>query len=173
MVDTGLIQNLKTYINDHYELHSAIKGVGAGVLGPLKLPHKPLMGNAVNKMGVFIKEKRTTETFSVLLDKYRDAKGLTAQQLYGAAMIDRKLYSKIMGNRLYHPTKNTAIQFGIALKLSRGEMDELLLSAGFVLANNSVSDLVIAFCVENGIYNLFDVNALLVSQSQKVLMREL
>jgi hypothetical protein len=171
MVDNELIQNLNTYINEHYERHRRVPTMP--VAGFQHSVSSSLLGNAVNKMGAFITERRTTETFSVLLDKLREEKGLTAQQLYEAGMIDRKLYSKIMGNRLYHPTKNTAIQFGIALKLSRAEMDALLLSAGYVLTNNSVSDLAIAFCVENGIYNLFDVNALLVSAKQKVLMREM
>jgi hypothetical protein len=171
MVDNELIQNLKAYINEHYERRSW--GPSVRPAGFIYSARTSLLENAVNKMSTIIKEKRTTETFSVLLDKYREDRGLTAQQLYEAGMIDRKLYSKSMGNRLYHPTKNTAIQFGIALKLSRTEMDELLLSAGYVLTNNSISDLAIAFCVENGIYNLFDVNALLVSAKQKVLMREM
>ena len=121
----------------------------------------------------FIDERRKSETFSVLLERKRLEKGLTAPQLYEGAWIDRKLYSKINGNRHYHPSKNTAIALGFSLKLTKEEMEELLASAGYILSMSSIFDLVILFSLENDIYDLYDVNALLITADQKVLCKEL
>jgi hypothetical protein len=45
-------------------------------------------------------------------------------------------------------------------------------NAGFALSDSSVFDLVIRFCVEHEIFDLHDVNALLLQADQKVLSRE-
>jgi hypothetical protein len=97
---------------------------------------------------------------------------MTATQLYNGAWIKKQLYSKIMGERNYHPSKNTVLAFGLSLRLDRGGMDELLGSAGYLLSNSSIADLVILFCLDQGLNDLHDVNALLLSADQKVLCRE-
>jgi hypothetical protein len=97
---------------------------------------------------------------------------MTPSALYKGAWLDKKLYSKIMGERNYHPSKNTALAFGFSLGLEREPMDRLLKSAGYQFSNSSIFDLVIMFCLENRLYNLHDVNALLLSVDQKVLCRE-
>jgi hypothetical protein len=111
------------------------------------------------------------ETFSLLLNRYRQERGLSAQELYRRADIDRRLYSKIMNSRDYKPSKQTVAACGLALCLDSAEMDALLEAAGFALSKNAVFDLVIAYCVENKIYNLRDVNELLYDQHQPLLTR--
>jgi len=112
------------------------------------------------------------ETFSVMLERLRIEKGMTAAQLYNGAWIKKQLYSKIMGERHYHPSKNTVIAFSLSLKLGQEDMDELLESAGYRLSKSSIADLVILFCLSQSLYDLHDVNALLLSADQKVLCRE-
>ena len=73
----------------------------------------------VNGLTKFIRAERKKETFSTMLDRMRKEKGMTAAQLYNGAWIKKQLYSKIMGERNYHPSKNTVIAFGLALKLNR------------------------------------------------------
>jgi hypothetical protein len=107
-----------------------------------------------------------------MLERLRLEKGMTAAKLYNGAWVQKQLYSKIMGERNYHPSKNTVIAFGFSLRLNREDMGELLESAGFLLSNSSIFDLVIIFCLENRLYDLHDVNALLLSADQKVLCRE-
>jgi hypothetical protein len=109
----------------------------------------------------FIEQNIKTETFPVLLNRLREEKGLNPRELYKKAFIDRRLYSQIMGERHYQPSKNTAIAFGIALELPYESFKIFLQSAGFALNHNSDFDLVIKFCVQNGVYEIMTVNELL------------
>ena len=120
----------------------------------------------------FIKKERKPDTFSTMLEELRTEKGMTAAQLYNGAWVRKQLYSKIMGDRNYHPSKNTVIAFGLSLKLDREYMDKLLEIAGYRFSNSSIADLVIIFCIEKGLYDISNVNAMLFSADQKVLCRE-
>jgi len=119
----------------------------------------------------FVDENRKIETFSVLLNRLRQEKGLKPHELYKKAYIDRKLYSQIMGKRHYQPSKNTVIAFGLALELSYESFKIFLQSAGFSLNHNSEFDLVIKYCVQNGIYEIMAVNNLLESKKQRLLLK--
>jgi hypothetical protein len=129
-------------------------------------------GEVTDIMSGFIKEKRDYESFAFALDKLREEKGMGPAELYKAAWIDKRLYSKIMTTASYRPAKNTAIAFGLALRLKPVEFAGLLKNAGFALSDSSIFDLVIRFCVEREIFDLHDVNALLLQADQKVLIKE-
>jgi ABC-type uncharacterized transport system fused permease/ATPase subunit len=170
MIDDSLVQNLKAYIREKYELLGGILP-GKGSVKPFR-PPVSRFGNVADDLSRFIRKERNTETFSAMLERLRLERKLSPAQLYNGAWIDKKLYSKIMGERNYHPSKNTVIAFGFSLKLNHDDMKELLRVAGFSLSASSIFDLVIMFCLENELYNLHDVNALLLSADQKVLCRE-
>jgi hypothetical protein len=76
-----------------------------------------------------------------------------------------------MASSNYRPKKETAVAFGLALGLPRDGFDEFLKTAGYVLSTSSIADLVIRFCVEREIYDLTDVNALLMEAGQKTLSK--
>ena len=114
-----------------------------------------------NQIDNFVEKNRKIETFPVLLNRLREEKKLKPKELYKKAFIDRKLYSQIMGKRHYQPSKNTAIAFGLALELPYKIFKIFLQSAGFSLNHNSEFDLVIKYCVQNGIYNISSINDLL------------
>ncbi|GHU15835.1 hypothetical protein FACS1894163_03980 [Spirochaetia bacterium] len=122
-----------------------------------------------NDISSYIESQKNRETFSVMLNRLREERGLEPPELYKAADIDRKLYSRIMGERDYKPSKTTVISFSLALKLSDSEMDALLESAGYALSRSVIFDLVISFCVENMIYSIPDVNALLLARNEPLL----
>ena len=179
MVSDNLIAALKLYIKEHYQLVSfAGKFPGRKKAGRHTL-NKYARGIRVkgfsevsDLMSGFIKEKRDYDSFAFALEKLREEKGLSPAELYKAAWIDKRVYSKMMSTGNYRPAKSTAIAFGLALKLSSKEFSDFLQNAGFALSNSSIFDLVIRFCVEREIFDLHDVNALLLQADQKTLIKE-
>lgn len=107
-------------------------------------------------------------SFSSQLINLIAEKGLSEPAVYKAANIDRKLFSKIRKPQ-YHPSKNTALALVIALKLTTSQAYNLLHLAGYTLSNNSKTDIIIMFCLENEVYDIILVNELLQEYTGKTL----
>ena len=109
------------------------------------------------------------DTFQESLLKIIDSKGLKDSDVYKKADIDRRLFSKIRSNKDYKPKKQTAISLALALGLNLDETIDLLKKAGYALSASSRADLIVRYCIEQGIYSLVDVNALLYKFDQPLL----
>lgn len=101
------------------------------------------------------------ETFQQMLLRYIDERHMSDVEVYKKANVDRKLFSKIRCNPDYRPSKKTALALAVALELNLDQTVDLLARAELALSPSIRFDLVIRYCIEREIYNIYDINALL------------
>lgn len=109
------------------------------------------------------------ETFSQRLLRMIDERGMTDSEAYTKAYVDRRHFSKIRKDVNYVPNKKTVLAFTIALELSLDEAKDLLASAGFALSRSSKTDIIVAYFLQNKIYDMFEINDVLDAYGQPVL----
>lgn len=88
-------------------------------------------------------------------------KDMKNADVYHGANISKQLFSKIISNKDYHPSKNTACALSIGLHLEKWEADELLEKAGMLLSGSSRFDLAVSYFLENHMYNVITDNIIL------------
>lgn len=116
-------------------------------------------------------DKTTNKTFVDALVVHISNKGMRDSEVYKAAQIDRRLFSKIMSDRQYKPAKDTAIAIAIALQLTLDEANDLLSRAGYTFSHSNKKDIIIEYFFREQIYKLDDINEVLFNLEQKIIGR--
>lgn len=110
-------------------------------------------------------------TFVDLVIRYINRNGWRDSRVYKAAQMDRRLFSKIMSDRNYKPSKDTAIALAIALELTLKQANDLLSRAGYTLSHSNKRDVIIEYFIREGIHDLSDINEVLYNLDQKIIGR--
>ena len=113
--------------------------------------------------------KQTDAGFAETLLNLIDKTGKKDSEIYNRANVSRQHFSKIRNNPDYRPTKPTALAFAIALELDLEQTRDLIGRAGYALTNSSKFDLIIRFFIEQGNYNMMDINTALFEFDQNLL----
>ena len=109
------------------------------------------------------------ESFSQCLIRMIDERKMNDPDVYKRANIDRKHFNHIINDPFYRPKKETAVALAIGLRLNREEADSLLEKAGYILSSSSRFDLIIRYCLDNGIYDIYKINEILYEEGEKTL----
>ena len=110
-------------------------------------------------------------TFVEKVNTYIQQKELRETTVYKAAQIDRRLFSKVMSDLQYRPSKDTALAIAFALQLSLAEAHDLLSRAGYILSHSDDRDIIMDFFFSERLYDLDEINYVLTELGLKCIGR--
>lgn len=166
MLNIELKKSIDEYIKNHFvnvvqENNFTNEGENLTKSGEkLGLDNKVTLDQLMNDIG---------DSFQDKLFSYIDESGMTDVEVYKKANIDRKLFSKIRSNPMYHPRKQTVLALAIALQLNIEQTVDLLTSAEYALSPGSKGDLIVKYFIEHEIFDIMTINFALDEYGQPIL----
>lgn len=109
------------------------------------------------------------ESFSSMLFRLIDARGMTDPEVYRRANLDRRHFSKIRSNEDYRPSKETVMALALALQLGVEEAETFLRCAGYAFSEYYYTDRLVAKAIRTGVYDIHTVNLELWNNGHKCL----
>ncbi len=107
------------------------------------------------------------EQFHEMLARFMKERGLTAPQVYHALYMSPKTFNKIINGKVKQPKKTTIFAIAIAMKLNFEETKALMESAGLTFSGSNRQDMIVSYCLKNGIEELYDINCQLVKYKEE------
>lgn len=164
MTKGNLTQEIDLYIKQNHrpcrpEGFNLVAGVASATLWP--------PGDMKRVLDLLVRKLELS--FSEKLMKLINEKGRKPAEIYNKAGITKNLFSKIKTDSGYHPTKETALAFAVALHLDLDETADLLGRAGYTLSHSSESDIIVEYFIKNRMYNIDEINSQLEQRGHKTL----
>ena len=110
---------------------------------------------------------KTDEGFSAMVMRKIKENNLDEVECYKAAGVNKQIFYKIRKSASnldgipYQPSKNIVLAFAIALKLNVEGTKELLDKAGYSLSKSNKTDIIVEYCISNGIDDILMINEIL------------
>lgn len=101
-----------------------------------------------------VSDKAFREMF---LKAYQES-GLTIEELAYKANKSVALIKRVIDDETIVPGRNLMLSLGVALKMNSAELAEFLSTCGYVLNRANLFDLIIIYFVDNGNYDVYEIN---------------
>lgn len=154
----SLADRLADYIQEHYIPYNTEKNKKRDTDTDISPKARGFGGLLVCSAIVFPHLNSLPKTFSEVVVELLQKKHIKASDMYRRAGITKDHFSKIKNNADYHPSKATAMALALAMQLTPEEADDLLQRAGYTFSPSLLRDLIIKFFIDEGIYNMDEVN---------------
>lgn len=113
---------------------------------------------------------KESESFAQRFFRLVDEKGLTDAQVYNKANVNRKIISKLRVNPDKNVDKKTALALAVGLELNINETEDFIKLAGYALSPRIKFDRIVRYFIENGEFDINEINEALFKYTQKVLV---
>ncbi len=124
------------------------------------------------RAGIQPNSKRSRAFFEELI-RFVDRAEMTDPEVYKAAGLNRTLWYRLRDNPNAHTSKRNILKIGLVLRLDYLELYYLLALGGHPFAPIcDGTDMVIALCLRDGVYDPFEVDSRLIEAGELALFSE-
>jgi len=102
--------------------------------------------------------RHASDSFSEYLIYLIESKGMKNSDVYKAALVNKKTFSKVKNSPDYHPNKMTAMCLCVGAQLNLDETKDLLARAGYALSPCDKTDIIFSFFIEHSVYDIFEID---------------